>query len=269
MAALGPALLLEVLFFFIPLSMLFLVSMTKKESFFFEPIYTFDNYFKVFDNFSFDFQNTLTLVGSAAFLDVAFGIPFAYLMARKIRRFGDLFRAILLIPLFGELYIAYGLWYVFLPKGPLAFIFEALGIPVFEALYSAPSAVLGLAIYTFPFVVYNIGISLQAIEPSIEQSARCLGAGPLSTFFRITLPLALPGIISGWLISFGWNLGAYAIPVLMGGVVTGSRVLAVQLYTVSLVTSDFGLGAALGVVIVAIAVLIFYLSLKLTKGVLV
>ncbi len=269
LAMLSPALSLEVGLFFIPLLMLIIISFTEKASFFFTPVYTWINYVDIFNFYGFDFQNTITLVSAAAFVDLIFGYPFAYVMIRKIRRFADLFRSIMLIPLFGELYIAYGLWFVFLPGGPLSFIFDFLNIPISKALYSAPSAIFGLAIYTFPFVVYNVGISLQEIEPSFEEAARCLGAGPVRTFFRITFPLSFPGMLSGWLMSFGWNLGAYAIPQIMGGVVTGQRIISVKVYSTGLVTMNFGLSAALGVVLVVISMIIFYISLKVTRGVLV
>jgi len=266
---LAPALLLQTLFFAVPLLMIALISFTLKDSFFFEPKYTLDNFAKMFRIYRIDFQNTLLLAGLAGLIDIILAYPFAYLLLRRVRRFGEVFRAIMIIPLFGELYIAYGLFYLTLPGGPLAYLFEALGVPALEALYSVPMTVLGMTIYTFPFVVYNIGISLQGIDRSLEEAARCLGASWSRTFLRVTLPLSLPGILSGWLISFGWNLGAFAIPVLLGGPILGSRVLAVQIWTTSLVTSDFGMGAALGVTVVIVTVAIFYATLKLTKGVLV
>ena len=264
-----PALMLQTLFFLIPVSMIFIVSFTAKDSFFFEPKYVLDNFIRMFRVYRIDFQNTLLLAGIAGLIDVVLAYPFAYILLRKVRRFADVFRAILIIPLFGELYIAYGLFYLTLPGGPLSYIFEALGIPPLAALYSFPMTILGLTIYTFPFVVYNIGISLQGIDKSLEEAALCLGESRLGTFFRIILPLSMPGLLSGWLISFGWNLGAFAIPVLLGGPILSSRVLSVQIWTTSLVTSDFGMGAALGVVVVLATTAIFFAVLKLTRGVLV
>ncbi|MEM4404857.1 MAG: ABC transporter permease subunit, partial [Nitrososphaerota archaeon] len=224
---------------------------------------------RMFRIYRIDFQNTLLLAGLAGLIDVVLAYPFAYFLIRRVKRFGDIFRAVMIVPLFGELYIAYGLFYLTLPGGPLANLLDFFGIPPLEALYSAPMTILGMTIYTFPFVVYNIGISLQGIDRALEEAALCLGAGRMLTFLRVILPLSLPGVISGWLISFGWNLGAFAIPVLLGGPILGSRVLSVQVWTTSLVISDFGMGAALGVAIVAITIAIFYVVLKLTRGVLI
>ena len=269
LALLTPAIALEVCLFLIPLVMLAVVSLTSGDSFFFTPEWTTSNYFKVFTTYSFDFQITFTLIISAAFLDLILGFPFAYIMTRKIRRFTDVFRAIMLVPLFGELYIAYGFSYLFLPGGPLSFIFSALGIPVFKALYSIQTAMIALAIYTFPFAVYNIGISLQGIDRSIEESARCLGAGSLETFFRVTLPMSLPGILGAWLVSIGWGLGAFAIPVLMGGAMVAQRMLSVEMYSIALLQLDLGMASAIGVILALVAVIIFYFSLRASRGALI
>jgi putative spermidine/putrescine transport system permease protein len=269
LALLTPAIALEVGLFFIPLVMLTLISFTSRDSFFFQPIWTTENYLKVLTIYPFDFEVTFALIIAAAFLDLLLGFPFTYIMTRRIRKFADVFRAIMLVPLFGELYIAYGFYYLFLPGGPLSFLFTALGIQTFQALYSIPAAIVAIAIYTFPFSVYNIGISLQGIDPAVEQSARCLGAGSLGTFFRVTLPLCLPGLIGAWLVSIGWGLGVFAIPVLMGGAMVSQRMLSVDIYQVALLQLDFGTASAIGVLLAVIAVIIFYLSLKVTRGALI
>lgn len=268
-ALLTPAVALEVGLFFVPLVMLALVSFTSRDSFFFQPVWTVANYADMFTVFGFDFEVTFGLVMLAACLDLLLGFPFAYMMTRRIRRFSDVFRAIMLVPLFGELYIAYGFYYLFLPGGPLSFILTALEIPALRAMYSMQTAVIALAVYTFPFAVYNIGISLQGIDPAIEESARCLGAGSVRTFLRVTLPMSLPGILGAWLVSIGWGLGAFAIPVLMGGTIVAQRWLSVEMYSIALLQLDLGMASAIGVILAGIAVIIFYVSLRVSRGALV
>ena len=266
---LTPAIALEVGLFFIPLVLLGLVSLTLRDSFFFEPKWTLENYADMFTIYAFDFQVTFLLVILAAFVDLLFGFPFAYIMTRRIRRFSDVFRAIMLVPLFGELYIAYGFYYLFLPGGPLGFIFELSGVSAVRAMYSMETAVIALAVYTFPFAVYNIGISLQGIDRAIEDSARCLGAGSAETFLKVTLPMSLPGILGAWLVSIGWGLGAFAIPTLMGGAMVSQRMLSVEMYSIALLQLDLGTASAIGVILALIAVIIFYLSLRASRGALV
>ncbi len=264
-----PALTFSILFFAIPFVYLVFVSFTERSSFFFKPIITLDNYIKVFTSYRIDFRNTLMLAGIAATIDVIIGYPYAYFMIRKIRRFGDLFRSLLLIPLMSELYIAYGFWWLFLPGGPLAFLLESLGISPFAILYSPLAATLALAVYTLPFTVLQEGISLSQIDPVYEEAANCLGSNPLKRFVYVLLPLSLPGIISGWLISFGWNVGAYAIPFLMGGVTIGQRVLSVQIRAVGLLMMNFGLAAALAVILVVLSTSLTYISFKVSRGMMV
>ena len=269
LALLTPAIALEVGLFFVPLSLLAIASVTSRDSFFFTPVWTLSNYADIFSPaYIFDFEITFGLIISAAFLDLLLGFPFAYIMIRRIRKYQDVFRAIMLVPLFGELYIAYGFYYLFLPGGPLSFLFPS-SISMFMALYSMPAAAFALAIYTFPFSVYNIGISLQGIDRSIEESARCLGAGSIRTFVNVTLPMSLPGIIGAWLVSIGWGLGAFAIPILMGGAVVAERMLSVEIYSIALLQMNFGMSSAIGVILAVIAVIIFYISLKASRGALV
>ena len=269
LALLTPAIALEVGLFFVPLSLLAIASVTLRDSFFFTPVWTLSNYADIFSPaYIFDFEVTFGLIISAAFLDLLLGFPFAYIMIRRIRKYQDIFRAIMLVPLFGELYIAYGFYYLFLPGGPLSFLFSS-SVSMFMALYSMPAAAVALAIYTFPFSVYNIGISLQGIDRSLEESARCLGAGSMRTFVNVTLPMSLPGIIGAWLVSIGWGLGAFAIPTLMGGAVVAERMLSVEIYSIALLQMNFGMSSAVGVILAVIAVIIFYVSLKASRGALV
>ena len=264
-----PALLMAILFFVVPFVLLFYVSFTEGSSYFFNPIFTLDNYVKAFTDHLPDFRNTLVLASLGATIDVILGYPYAYLLNRKIRKLGDFFRTILLIPLLGELYIAYGLWWLFLPTGPLAPILECFGISSFALLYTPFSAAVALAIYTFPFSVLQMGINLSQIDPVYEEAASCLGAGRFSRFLHVLLPLSLPGLMSGWFMAFGWNIGAYAIPALMGGVIIGQRVLSIQIRAIGLLMMNYGLAAALASTLIMIALVFMFVSLKVSRGTLI
>jgi ABC-type sugar transport system permease subunit len=110
---------------------------------------------------------------------------------------------------------------------------------------------------------------LQGIDPAIEDSARCLGAGSVETFLKVTLPMSLPGIMGAWLVSIGWGLGAFAIPTLMGGAMVSQRMLSVEMYSIAVLQLDLGTASAIGVVLAVIAVIIFYVSLRVSRGALV
>src|SRR4029453_1136962 len=109
------------------------------------------------------------------------------------RRSSDLVRALMVFPMFGALYVTFGIGTILLPGGPLAPLFDALGISGASLLFSLPSVVFAMAIFTFPFMVMSIGTALSNVDPTLEEAAACLGAGPFSTFRRGVLPLAPSG----------------------------------------------------------------------------
>ena len=73
-----------------------------------------------------------------------------------------------------------------------------------------------MAIFTFPFMVMNIGAALSNVDPTLEEAAACLGARPWQTFRRVLLPLTRAGIVAGMLMVFGWSIGTFAEPLLLG-----------------------------------------------------
>lgn len=259
-----PSIIVVVMFFLVPFGLLFIMSLTERESFFFIPKYTLDNYLRGLTFYASSFRLTFVWAACASCINILLGYPFAYLITRKIK-YRTLINGVLLVPLFGELYIAFGLWYLFLPGGPLAFLFEMLGIPVFKALYAAPSAILAIAIATFPFAVLQMYVAISGIDPVYEDAANCLGANPVMRFFKVTLPLSLPGILSGFFMSFGWGIGAYTIPILMGGVV-GQKYLSVQIWSIALLTMNYGLASALATILAILSVVFCYLAIKITRG---
>ena len=114
-----------------------------------------------------------------------------------------------------------------------------------------------------------MGINISQIDPVLEEASSCLGADRFRRFMHILLPLSLPGLMGGWFMAFGWNIGAYAIPYLMGGVVVGQRVLSIQIRMVGLLMMNYGLAAALASALVIISLIFTFISLKVSRGVLI
>ena len=232
----------------------------------FHPVHTVHNYVDVFYLYSYDVKNTLILAGGTVGLTLVFGYPFAFLLTRKIQRIKDLLNLAMIIPLFGELYIAYGLWFLFMPGGPLSFIFQALHISVFAVLYTKIAAIIGMSIAAFPFMVLNLSTSIAQLNPIYEERARCLGANGVTSFWQIVFPLTLPGILSGSMMVFGWSFWAFVIPVMLGGK-TGGRVVAQKIYRLGQIDHNFGAAAALAVLLLVIGGIVSYVSIKYSKGV--
>jgi ABC-type spermidine/putrescine transport system permease subunit I len=125
-----------------------------------------------------------------------------------------------------------------------------------------------MSIFTFPFMVLNIGTALSNVDPTLEEAAACLGARPWQTFARILLPLTRAGLVAGALTVFGWSIGTFAEPLLLGSI-NEQRALAWTVYQRGVVQTDYGLSTAMGTVLLVIAFVVTYLSLRYSRGALV
>jgi len=95
----------------------------------------------------------------------------------------------------------------FAPGGPVGgWLWRALGVTL---LFRWTGAALAAAIMALPLMVRAIRLSLEAVDPRLEEAARTLGAGPWATFRRVTLPLCAPGVLAGAVLGFARSLGEF------------------------------------------------------------
>src|SRR5439155_6101297 len=119
------------------------------------PIFTLGNYSAMLGRYLPNVLVTLQLAGLSMLADLVFGFPFAYILVRKVR-YRDLVRGFMVFPMFGALYIAFGMRFILLPGGLATPLLELLHVANAQALYSLPSVVFAMSIFTFPFMVMNI-----------------------------------------------------------------------------------------------------------------
>jgi putative spermidine/putrescine transport system permease protein len=269
LALVTPAAALVVLFLYYPMAFIVQMSFTLGSSYLSPggPEYSTANYAAMSSRYLPNIVVTLHLAALATVVNLVVGFPFAYVLVRKIK-YRDLVRAFMVFPMFGALYIAFGMRFVLLPGGPATPLLQALGIPSTAVLYSLPSVVFAMSIFTFPFMVMNIGAALSNVDPTLEEAAACLGARPMQTLRRILLPLTRAGVMAGILMVFGWNIGTFAEPVLLGSL-NEQRALAWTLYQRGVVQTDYGLSSAMSVVLLLIALVVSYFSLRYSRGALV
>jgi ABC-type spermidine/putrescine transport system permease subunit I len=266
LALLIPAAILALGFLYYPLLFIVQMSFTEGSSFLSStgPVQTLDNYRAIVDRYIPNLLVTIQLAVLATAVDLVLGFPFAYILVRRVR-YRDVVRALMVFPMFGALYVTFGVSTVLLPGGPLDPLFGAFGISGTSLLFSLPAVVFAMSIFTFPFMVMSIGTALSNVDPTLEEAAACLGAGPFQTFRRVVLPLARSGVVAGSLLVFGWSIGAFAEPALLGGL-QEQRSLAVTIYDRGVVQNDYGLASAMGVVLLAIAFAVTYFSLRYSRG---
>jgi molybdate transport system permease protein len=106
--------------------------------------------------------------------------------------------------------------------------YEVFGI---KLAFSFQAAVIAAIIVSFPLIVRSIRTSMEMIDTGLEDASRMLGAGKLKTFFKITVPLAMPGIISGTILAFARSLGEFGATITFAGNIEGeSQTLPLAIY---------------------------------------
>jgi putative spermidine/putrescine transport system permease protein len=118
-------------------------------------------------------------------------------------------------------------------------------------LFNRTGVLLGLVQTTVPLAVLPIAAALRAIPLSLEEAANVLGANRLRTYRHVILPLAWPGIAAGAILVFGFNTGAFVVPLLLGGLKVTTIAVVIRDQMGSLF--NWPLGAALSVVLVVLA----------------
>jgi ABC-type spermidine/putrescine transport system permease subunit I len=264
-----PAAILAALFLFAPLALMVDVSLTTGSSFLSAsgPTYAIDNYVLMVERYVPNLLITIELAFLAMVVDLVFGFPFAYILVRRVR-YRDVVRALMVFPMFGALYVAFGMRFLLLPNGALGQLLAAVGIPNTAFLFSMPAVVFAMSIFTFPFMVMAIGTALSNVDPTLEEAAACLGARPWQTMWRVILPLTRAGVVAGMLLVFGWSIGVFAEPLLLGGL-NEQRTLAWTLYQRGVISTDYGVSATMGIVLLVVAFVVTYFSLRFSRGALV
>jgi molybdate transport system permease protein len=188
---------------------------------------------------------------------VAIGLPVALLAAFALtRRFAlrPLLDAIVHLPLaLPPVVVGWLLLLLFGIRGPIgAWLRDWFGV---RLVFTAEGASLACAVMSFPLAVRAIRLSLEAIDPGLDQAARTLGAGPLDRFLTITLPLAAPGILVGALVAFAASLGEFGAVIVFASNVPGeTQTLPLAIYSALQTPGGEALAARLSAMSITLAV---------------
>lgn len=211
---------------------------------------------------------TLLVAFSCTALCLVFGVPAAYLISRigSVR-----LRTVLLLAMIIPLLLGNGVrsagWMMLLSDGGMInSLLRAAGLidePV-RILYTGYAVVISLLALTLPFMIISLQSVFEALGRTYEEAALTMGAGPWRTFFRVTLPLAMPGIFSGCLLCFVQGMNAYASPVLLGG--PQFQMMAPKVYEQAIKINNWPLAATLAFILMGVTMVLTVLSsLRLQK----
>jgi molybdate transport system permease protein len=159
------------------------------------------------------------------------GVALGWLLARWRHPLRALLQGLVMLPLVLPPvvtgYLLLGLLGRSRPFGRL--LYDLTG---WHVAYTTTACVIAAAVVGFPLLVEGVRLSMLAVDRRLEQISRSLGRGPLDTFFRVTLPLALPGLLAGAVLSFARALGEFGATIVLAGNVEGeTRTIPVAVYT--------------------------------------
>jgi putative spermidine/putrescine transport system permease protein len=198
---------------------------------------------------------TFVIGVSVGTLVVLLAYPLAYFLVRTTSRWKGLLIALSLSPLLASVIVrTYG-WYVILNReGALNRAALNLGLvdQPLQFLPSSAAITIGLAHALLPYGVLSIMSSLNGLNPNLERAALSLGATRWNTFRAVTLPLTLPGVAGGFLLAFSLAISAYATPAILGGPATETMATMIRTFMTGLL--DWGLGSAMGVLLLATSI---------------
>ncbi|MRG95183.1 ABC transporter permease [Polyangium spumosum] len=201
---------------------------------------------------------TFKIAAMVTALAVLCSVPLAYFIAFKVRRYKELLYSLIIVPLWVSYIVRAYAWKIILGReGILNSALQWAKItdaPVEAFLYSEWAIILGLVhIYT-PFVLMPVYTAFEQIPRPLVEASKDLGAGRLTTFFRIVLPLSLPGLIAGGTFAFVLTLGDFLAPVLLGG--TNNLMISNVVQNLFGTSNDRPLGSVVGIVLLVVVVLL-------------
>jgi len=215
-ALLLPGVLWLAVFYFAPLWTMLKISLSTREGrFSMHYLFTWElaHYQAAFTEFGPQLGRAFLYGGAATLLAIAIGYPLAYVIAFRGGKYRTVLLGLVVVPFFTSYLIRTLAWSSFLAdSGPvvrllgglqLIGLLEMLGIMDNGRLLNTPAAVIGGLTYNFlPFMVLPVYVSLEKIEPAVVNAAMDLYSSSSAAFRRVVLPLSLPGVFAGTLLTF-------------------------------------------------------------------
>ncbi len=261
---LAPAALWYVAFFLVPLGFVLVFSFLTSADFGgIEFKFSLANYPQLVSSSIYlrVFFNTLVMAFSGMALCLLVGYPLAYFLATRAGRYKNLFLVMLIVPFWTSFLTRTYAWLILLSNsGPLSHLLHQANLLQGDLnfLYSYKAVVMGVVYNYLPLMVFPLYVSLERLDKRLLEAAKDLGAGRLATFWRVTVPLTMPGILTGCLLVFIPLTGEYVIPAILGG---GKFFMIGNLIGDEFISAhDWAFGSALGmaVIVVLLALIILY-----------
>jgi len=156
----------------------------------------------------------------SSIISLPVALALGYLLARKQFHGKSIIESIIHLPLvMPPVTTGYLLLVLLGTRGVIGkWLYTVFGI---KLAFTFEAAVIASVVVSFPLIVRSIRTAIEMVDPGLEDASRILGVGRLKTFFRITVPLAAPGIISGTILAFARSLGEFGATITFAGNIAG------------------------------------------------
>jgi spermidine/putrescine transport system permease protein len=214
----GPAALWYLVLLILPLAIVFVFSFGERaKNGGWSPAFTLDNYIRAIERPD-PFIASLTMAIAGAIGCLLLGLPLAYYIATRSGRHKGLLILLLVVPFWTSFLIRTYAWLLILgPNSGLAGIIgRIVGDEDFRILGTQAAVLIGLVYGYLPLMVFPIYVTLERMDRTLVEASKDLGAARWATFRQITLPITLPGLVTGTILVFIPMMGEYVIPQILG-----------------------------------------------------
>ncbi len=250
------------------LYMIYLSFQTPSESWGVVHEFSLQSYINILDPVYLNtFVESFKLAIISTFFLVAIGYPFGYFMAKLPPKGKKMMMILLMIPFWtNSLIRLYGWIIVLRANGTLDTVLQFLGLTdaPLKLLYTYPAVVIGMVYALLQFMILSVFSSAEKMDWGLVEAARNLGASKTKAFLTVTLPLTLPGLLSGIILTFIPSMGLFFIADILGGnkIVLVGSLIQDQL----LRAHNWPFAAALAVVLMVMTTALIALYKRITKS---
>ncbi len=237
---------------FVPNLLVLLASfLSKDETYFLSLPLNLRNYAALADTVLFSvILKSLNIAFFTTLFCLLVGYPFAYFIARAPKEWRSLFLMLIIVPFWTNSLIRnYALISILSTNGLLNGFLMKIGVisqPV-QILYSDWAVFIGMSYTLLPFMILPLYATLEKLDKNLLEAARDLGAGSFGTFFKIVIPLSMPGVVAGCIMVFLPALSLFYVSDILGG--ANSMVIGSVIRNKFMIARDWPVGSAISVVL--------------------
>mgnify|MGYP000430455078 CR=1 FL=1 len=197
--------------------------------------------------------NSLKVALITTVLCILIGYPMALALSRMQKHTQMFFLVLIVIPYWTSFLLRTYAWVTLLGNHTVNEYLMSWGLPSMALLYNDFSMYLGMVYCYLPFLVLPLYSTLIKIDHNLYDAAEDLGSRPINSFFKITLPLSMPGLISGSLLIFIPAVGEVVVPQIMGGM--DSLMIGNIIWEEFFTSNNWGISAAISIMLIVILAL--------------